>query len=84
MDGLRKCIVKIARYNGKHNKNKNKAVIEEVYRGYFHMWNEEKDVVNGLVYGTTGGQKSTLYAVVEYEDGTIHRVMPECVVFVDW
>lgn len=63
----------------------NKKVIKEneTHKGYFHTWVSEAYVTNGYLVGTTAGQMSTLYGVVEYEDGTIHKVAPECITFTD-
>lgn len=31
----------------------------------------------------SGGQSSSLYGVVEFEDGTVHKVDPESITFID-
>ena len=56
---------------------------EEIHNGYFHIWGSESYVVNAYLIGETSGQISTLYGVVEYEDGTVHRVPPECITFTE-
>lgn len=85
---LRPCIVKIGEetvttrtIHGEHN---TKVIKEaETHKGYFHTWGSEAYITNGFLAGTTAGQMSTLYGVVEYEDGTVHRVPPECISFTD-
>lgn len=81
---LRPCIVTIATYP--QGRIKGNAIIEqktETHKGYFHTWAVEAYVTNGFLSGTTAGQMSTLYGIVEYEDGTIHRLAPECIRFTD-
>lgn len=85
---LRPCVVKIGEetvttraIHGEHN---TKVVKEaEIHKGYFHTWENESYVTNGYLAGTTAGQVSTLYGVVEYEDGTVHKVDPEYITFTD-
>lgn len=55
----------------------------EIHKGYFHVWGSEQYVTNGYLVGTVAGQVSSLYGVVEYEDGSIHKVDPECIIFTD-
>lgn len=43
----------------------------------------EAYTVNGFIAGTAPGQVSTLYGLVEYEDGTMHKVDPESISFID-
>jgi len=81
---LRPCIVKILKYpHTKRNQCSKLEPKEEIHEGYFHTWEIEAHVTNGFLAGTTAGQMSTLYGVVEYEDGTMHRVPPECITFTD-
>lgn len=85
---LRPCIVKIREETLEtrsiHGERHIKVIKEaETHKGYFHTWGSEAYVTNGYVVGTTAGQMSTLYGVVEYEDGTVHRVPPECITFTD-
>ena len=86
---LRPCIVNIPevteRYRTAKSAEFQTRVIKEAenHKGYFHTWGSEAYVTNGYLAGTTAGQVSTLYGVVEYEDGTIHKVGPECITFTD-
>ena len=79
---LRPCIVKIEKQQNR-NSRQCRIVETETHKGYFHKWDNEAYVVNGYLAGTTAGQMSTMYGIVEYEDGTVHRVLPECISFVD-
>lgn len=84
---LRPCIVNIPevteRYRTAKSAEFQTRVIKEAetHKGYFHTWGSEAYVTNGYLAGTTAGQVSTLYGVVEYEDGTVHKVDPECITF---
>lgn len=51
--------------------------------GYFHGWEHYQDVIppSPMMGGHLGGQISRLMAIVEYPDGTIHRVWPKSIVF---
>ena len=81
---LRPCIVKIMKYpSRKINQCSKIEPQEETHKGYFHTWAHESYVTNGFMVGTTAGQVSTLYGVVEYKDGTIHKVDPKCITFTD-
>lgn len=88
-ENLRPCIVNIAEVTERYRTNRNtefqtRVVREaETHNGYFHTWGTESYVTNGYLAGTTAGQVSTLYGIVEYEDGTIHKVAPECITFTD-
>lgn len=54
-------------------------------KALFHRWYEFNDVVDaGLTIGShPAGQLKFLYAIVEYEDGTIEEVAPPKVKFSD-
>lgn len=86
---LRPCIVNIPEITEKYRTAGNSVIQTrvvreaETHKGYFHTWGSEAYAANGLVAGTTAGQVPTLYGVVEYEDGTIHKVDPECITFTD-
>lgn len=88
-ENLRPCIVSVPevteRYRTAGNSLIQTRVVSEAetHKGYFHIWAHESCVTNGFMVGTTAGQVSTLYGVVEYEDGTIHKVAPECIAFTD-
>lgn len=55
----------------------------ETYKGYFHTWENDAYVSNAYLIGMSAGQFSSLYGVVEFEDGTIHKVDPESITFID-
>lgn len=81
---LRPCIVRMLKYPyAKRNQCSKSEPVEEIHEGYFHTWESEAYVTNGYLAGTTAGQMSTLYGIVEYKDGTVHRVLPECIAFTD-
>lgn len=88
-ENLRPCIVNIAEITEKYRTAGNSVIQTrvvreaETHKGYFHAWAHESYVTNGYLAGTTAGQVSTLYGVVEYEDGTIHKVDPKCIAFTD-
>lgn len=79
-DRLRPCVVKTKPYPFRPQMRNE---ITETCKGYFHTWGTDSYATNGYLVGTTAGQASSLYGVVEYEDGTVHRVFPECIVFTD-
>ncbi len=85
---LRPCIIKSGEVTGRiqyaNGVCKSNVVKEaETHKGYFHTWGTESYVTNGYLVGTAAGQISYLYGVVEYEDGSIHKVDPECITFTD-
>lgn len=84
-DELRPCTVKLRSYRTVNSPEIKKRVVKEaeIHKGYFHAWAVESYVSNGYLVGTTAGQMSTFYGVVEYEDGTVHKVPPECITFTD-
>ncbi len=88
-EDLRPCIVNIPEVTERYRTAGNSVIQTRVVReaetnkGYFHTWGSEAYVTNGFMAGTTAGQVSTLYGVVEYEDGTVHKVEPECITFTD-
>ena len=86
---LRTCIVNIPEVTERYRTAGNSVIQTrivseaETHKGYFHTWGSEAYVTNGYLIGTTAGQMSALYGVVEYKDGTVHRVPPECIAFTD-
>lgn len=88
-ENLRPCIVNIPEVTERYRTAGNSVIQTrivseaETHKGYFHTWAHESYVTNGFMVGTTAGQVSTLYGVVEYEDGTVHKVDPECITFTD-
>ena len=53
--------------------------------GYFHIWEQTSSVVEPslMVGGHPGGTVAQVYALVEFSDGSIRRVQPYEVKFVD-
>lgn len=85
---LRPCVVKIGELprtvrNATGECSREVLKEAEIHKGYFHTWANEQYVTNGYLVGTVAGQMSSLYGVVEYEDGTVHRIDPECIIFTD-
>lgn len=68
---LRPCIVTIIEWDKKPIDRK---VFPEKRKAYFHRWIDE---------GASSGCESIMksYGIVEYEDGTVHKVDPECITF---
>lgn len=89
--GLRPCIVHIpAVRNGfrfRKDKIKNNVVRKEKnVKALFHCWNHRSELVDAspMIGGHPGGQVSGIFAIVEYEDGTVHEVEPAHIRFVDY
>lgn len=90
LNELRKCIVKEpdkieeVRYT---NGMKKERVVSEGRKiaAYFHRWHERFWTIapSLMVGGHVGGQESEMTALVEYEDGSIHVVPAEWIVFCD-
>lgn len=58
---------------------------EHEIKGLFHCWTHRSEVVgeSALRGGHSAGQISATFAIVEYEDGTVHEVEPWNIRFVD-
>ena len=58
---------------------------EHEIKALFHCWNHRSELYDAspMIGGHTGGQVSGTFAIVEYEDGTIHEVEPTQIKFVD-
>lgn len=84
---LRPCIVKdnkvVMEIRYVNDKLKKELVEYETYKGLFHTWGIDAYVTEAYLIGMSGGQFSSLYGVVEFEDGTIHKVDPESITFID-
>ena len=54
-------------------------------KALFHCWSHRSEVVgeSALRGGHPGGQISATFAIVEYEDGSVHEVNPQNVRLVD-
>ena len=67
-DELRPCTVRInMEVPTIRNQCANMEKIDTQRKGYFHTW------ANGYC----------VFGIVEYEDGTVQRVLPECITFTD-
>lgn len=62
-------------------------VIREVeqHKALFHCWDHRSELCDAspMIGGHPGGQVSCTFAIVEYEDGTVHEVEPQNIRFVD-
>ena len=79
---LRPCLVKIGEPMLVMTGEKYKIAINEAetHKGYFHAWGS--DIHTGGILNWHK-QNSEMYGLVEYEDGTMHKVPPECIMFTD-
>lgn len=75
----RKCLVTCSKKNpkGRREKIQRKAL--------FHKWDEIKNVIDAspMIGGHPGGQIAYTLGIVEYMDGSVERVSPECIKFLD-
>ena len=85
----RKCVVYIpAEVNIARSARDGCSLVRTVYKeaekhkALFHCFAYEK--ANYRIYGNEGSQITSTYAIVEYEDGTIHKVEPWNIQFVEW
>lgn len=55
------------------------------HKALFHCWYEMNDIIppSPMIGGMPGGTIKRIYAIVEFEDGSIHECMPEHITFVD-
>mgnify|MGYP001623119440 CR=1 FL=1 len=60
-------------------------VPEKKIKALFHCWSHRSELYGAspMIGGHPGGQVSGTFAIVEYEDGTIHEVEPTQIRFVD-
>lgn len=58
---------------------------EHEIKALFHCWNHRSELYDAspMIGGHPGGQVSGTFAIVEYEDGTVHEVEPQNIRFVD-
>lgn len=58
---------------------------EREIKAMFHCWNHRSELYDAspMIGGHPGGQVSGTFAIVEYEDGTVHEVEPQNIRFVD-
>ena len=82
---LRPCVVKIGERTFETDyidARTCRTVIKEaeMHKGYFHTWGSDVHTESRLNWHK---QNSEMYGLVEYEDGTMHKVPPECIMFTD-
>ena len=87
---LRPCIVHIPAITESYRDAEGKRTVrtlfpEEKHKGLFHFWGFSCELIGEsyLRGGHPAGQISSTFAIVEYEDGTIHEVEPTQIRFVD-
>lgn len=92
---LRPCMVKIPKRVKKHTVKPASTITGEMtlyteepeceIKALFHCWNFCSELYDAspMIGGHPGGQAFDTFAIVEYEDGTIHKVEPTCIRFVD-
>lgn len=89
----RPCMVRIPA-KVKHRKRKNTSTVPGEYiiespeceiKALFHCWSHRSELVaeSLLRGGHPSGQISSTFAIVEYENGTVHEVEPQNIRFVD-
>lgn len=85
----RPCIVHIPAVtrNRRQDLNAYREVVEpeKDIKALFHCWSHRSEVVGEsyLRGGHPAGQVSSTFAIVEFEDGTVHEVEPWNIRFVD-
>lgn len=85
----RPCIVHIPAVtrNRRQELNVYREVVEpeKDIKALFHCWSHRSDVVGEsyLRGGHSAGQVSSTFAIVEYENGTVHEIEPWNIRFVD-
>lgn len=87
---LRPCVVtipavEVATRNYKGQKKTSVLKQEEIHTALFHRWIDESMVVSDsfIIGGAMGGQISHTYGLVEYENGEVQCVEPDCIKFTD-
>ena len=87
--GLRPCIVHIPEEREYFRENRERKYrikkTAENIKALFHCWDYRSELYDAspMIGGHPGGQVSGTFAIVEYEDGTIHEVEPTQIRFVD-
>lgn len=82
----RPCIVHIPEESVKCSGGKMRIITrEQNEKALFHCWSHRSEVVGEsyLRGGHSAGQVSSTFAIVEFEDGTVHEVKPWNIRFVD-
>lgn len=51
----------------------------------FHIWEQKSEIIppSMMVGGHGGGVVSSVFGIIEYEDGTIHKCYPDEIRFID-
>ena len=86
---LRPCIVHVPEKREYFRENRERKYrikkSEEDIKALFHCWGYRSELVDAspMIGGHSGGRVSGTFAIVEYEDGTIHEVEPTQIRFVD-
>lgn len=86
---LRLCIVHIPEKREYFRENRERKYrvkeSEKNIKALFHCWGFRSELCDAspMIGGHPGGQVSGTFAIVEYEDGTIHEVEPTQIRFVD-
>ena len=77
------------RYPDRKSTAKNERPYQEVIvpekkiKALFHCWDHRSELCDASPMIHPGGQVSGTFAIVEYEDGTVHEVEPTQIRFVD-
>lgn len=81
----RPCVVYFPEIKRKVAKTELLIQKEEKHKALFHCWDHRSELFDAspMIGGHPGGQVSETFAIVEYEDGTIHEVEPQNIRFVD-
>lgn len=81
----RPCVVYFPEIKRKAGKTELLIQKEEKHKALFHCWNHRSELYDAspMIGGHPGGQVSGTFAIVEYEDGTVHEVEPQNIRFVD-
>ena len=81
----RPCVVYFPEIKRKVGKTELLIQKEEKHKALFHCWNHRSELYDAspMIGGHPGGQVSGTFAIVEYEDGTVHEVEPQNIRFVD-
>ena len=86
---LRPCIVHIPEKREYFRENRERKYrikkTAENIKALFHCWNHRSELYDAspMIGGHPGGKVSGTFAIVEYEDGTVHEVEPQNIRFVD-
>lgn len=81
----RPCAVYLPELKRKVGKTELLIQKEEKHKALFHCWSHHSELYDAspMIGGHPAGQVSGTFAIVEYEDGTIHEVEPTQIRFVD-